>query len=116
MWQYGVKVAVTAVVVVGVAELAKRSSFWGAILASLPLTSILSFLWLYADTGSTQSVAALSRNIFWFVFPSLAFVAVLPLLLRSGMPFWSSLGLAAAVTVAAYFVMIWLLQRFQIHL
>ncbi len=116
MWQYVVKVAVTAVVVVGVAELAKRSSFWGAILASLPLTSLLSFLWLYADTGSTQRVAALSRSIFWFVFPSLAFVAVLPLLLRSGMSFWSSLAISSAITVAAYLGMIWILQRFHIHL
>ena len=46
MWQYVAKVAVTAFVVVAVAELGKRSSFWGALLASLPLTSLLAFAWV----------------------------------------------------------------------
>ena len=31
MWQYALKIAVTAVVVVAVSELGKRSSFWGAV-------------------------------------------------------------------------------------
>jgi hypothetical protein len=38
-WQFIVKVVVTVAVVIAVSEIAKRSSFWGAILASLPLTS-----------------------------------------------------------------------------
>ncbi len=116
MWQYVVKIIATAAIVVGVAELAKRSSFWGAVLASLPLTSLLAFIWLYADTGNSQSVAALSGSIFWLVLPSLPLFLVLPLLLRSGLSFWPSLGLASAATVAAYFGMIWLLERFDVRL
>ena len=41
MWQYVVKVALSAAVIVAVTELGKRSSFWAAALASLPLTSLL---------------------------------------------------------------------------
>ena len=67
-----------------VSELAKRSSFWGAALASLPLTSLLAFVWLYLDTGDIQKVSSLSQGIFWLVLPSLLLFVVLPLLLRSG--------------------------------
>ena len=35
------KVAITAVVIVAISEIGKRSSFFAALLASLPLTSLL---------------------------------------------------------------------------
>ena len=116
MWQYIIKVALTAAVVVAVAEIAKRSTLWGAAAASLPLTSLLAFVWLYIDTGDIARVANLSQGIFWLVLPSLTLFLLLPLLLRSGMMFWLSLGLACAATVAAYFAMVWCLGRFGIRL
>ncbi len=70
-WQFLVKIAITVAVVVAVAEISKRSSFWGAVLASLPLTSLLAFVWLYTDTGDTQQIAGLARGIFWLVLASL---------------------------------------------
>lgn len=115
-WQFFLKVAITVVVVIAVSEIAKRSSFWGAILASLPLTSLLAFIWLYADTGSAQSVATLSRGIFWLILASLPLFALLPFLLGSGWSFWPSLVVACVVTIGAYFALIWLLQRVGIHL
>ena len=116
MWQFAVKVAVTALVVVTVAELAKRSSFWGAVLASLPLTSLLAFVWLYLDTGNGQAVASLSSSIFWLVLPSLPLFLVLPALLRSGWAFWPSLGAACLVTIAAYFAVVLTVVRFNVRL
>ena len=115
-WQFILKVATTVVVVIAVSEIAKRSSFWGAILASLPLTSLLAFVWLYSDTGNAQSVAALSRSIFWLVLASLPLFALLPVLIGSGWPFWPSLIVACVVTVGAYFALLWLLQRIGIQL
>ncbi len=116
MWQYAVKIAITAGVVVAVAELGKRSSFWGAVLASLPLTSLLAFVWLYVETGDGEGVARLSESIFWLVLPSLPLFLLLPLLLRFGLSFWASLGISSAVTVAAYFAMVWILERFHVQL
>ncbi len=116
MWQYAVKVALTAVVVVAVAELAKRSSFWSALLASLPLVSLLAFVWLYLDTGDHERIAALSQGIFWLVLASLPLFLVLPALLRGGWPFWPSLGASCAVTVGAYFGLIWALARLGVRL
>ena len=115
MWHYLVKVFLTAAVVIAVAEIAKRSTFWGAAVASLPLTSVLAFAWLYIDTGNSARVAELSQGIFWFVLPSLILFLVLPLLLRSGVTFWLSLGVACVTTAVAYFAMVWCLNRFGVR-
>lgn len=69
MLQYAIKVAVTAVLVVLISETAKRSSALGAIIASLPLTSLLAFLWLYGETGDAAKVAALAGSISGTCFP-----------------------------------------------
>jgi hypothetical protein len=116
MWQFAAKVILTTAVVVAVSEIAKRSSFWGALLASLPLTSLLAFVWIYLETGNAQAVAGLSQGIFWLVLASLPLFLVLPALLRAGWAFWPSLGLACALTVGAYFVLVWALQRFGVQL
>jgi hypothetical protein len=112
MWQYALKIALTAFVVVVVSEVAKRSTIWAAALASLPLTSLLAFVWLYLETRSVEGVASLSHSIFWLVIPSLLLFLVLPALLRAGVGFWASLALACGATSAAYVATVWLLGRF----
>ena len=116
MWQFAAKIAVTVAVVVGVSELAKSNSFWGAVLASLPLSSLLAFVWLYAETGDAGSVAALSQSIFWLVLPSLPLFLILPALLRSGWSFWPGLGAACAATAGAYLGLVWLLGRLGVRI
>jgi hypothetical protein len=103
MMQYALKIGLSAAILVAVAEVAKRSSFWAAALASLPLTSLLAFVWLYLDSGDIDKIARLSQGIFWLVLPTLVLFIVLPLLLRSGLGFWLSLGTACLVTAVAYF-------------
>ncbi|MGZ5822603.1 MAG: DUF3147 family protein [Hyphomicrobium sp.] len=106
-----IKVLVTAALVVAIAEVAKRNTFAGAVLASIPLTSVLALIWLYADTGDTEKVAALAGGIFWLVLPSLALFVALPLMLRSGWPFGLGLAAAIALTAACYFAMVAILGR-----
>ena len=115
MWHYVVKIALTATAVVAVAEISKRSTFWGAAIASMPLTSVLAFVWLYIDTGNTARVAELSQGIFWLVLPSLTLFLVLPLLMRFGINFWVSLAIACMATALAYYAMVWCLNRSGIH-
>ncbi|HAF00144.1 MAG TPA: hypothetical protein DCO68_12010 [Methylophilaceae bacterium] len=116
MWQYTLKIIISAVVLVAVSELAKRNSLWGAALASIPLTSLLAFVWLYIDTGDIQRVSALSQSIFWLVLPSLILFVALPLLLRGGVNFWLSLAISCIVTAAAYFGMLKLLGMLGIRI
>lgn len=110
------KVAITALVVVAIAEVSKRSTALGGVLASLPMTSLLAFIWLYGETGDTGRIAALSTSIFWYVLPSLVLFLVLPLALSRGLGFWVSLALASAATFAAYLAMTAILARFNITL
>ncbi len=116
MWQYALKIFLSAVVLVAVSELAKRSSFWGAALASLPLTSLLAFIWLYLDSGEVQRVSDLSHGIFWLILPSLVLFIVLPLLLRCGVGFWFSLVISCFATAVAYFGMVRLLGVFGVRI
>ena len=116
MWQYALKIGLSALILVAIAEIAKRSPFWAAALASLPLTSLMAFIWLYVDTGDTQKIAALSSGIFWLVLPSLLLLVLLPILLRSGLGFWVSLLTASAASALAYLGMIKLLALFDIEI
>ena len=77
------------------------SSLFTAVLASLPLTSILAMTWLYIETRDTEKVASLSVGIFGAVLPSLLFFIALPLLLRSGARFsWAMLSAAMLMFIA----------------
>lgn len=116
MLQYAIKVLITAVVVVAVSELGKRSSLWGAVLASLPLTSLLAFVWLYHDSGDVEAIASLSRGIFWLVLASLPLFLILPTLLKNGVGFWPAFSASCVVTVGLYFGLVWVLGRFGVRL
>jgi hypothetical protein len=110
------KIIVSALVIAAVAEIAKRSTVFGALVASLPLTSVLAMIWLYQDTKDTARVAALSANIFWLVLPSLLLFIVLPMLLKRGFSFYAALGLACSCTVVAYAGMAILMPRFGVKI
>ena len=109
---FTLKILLSALVVAVASELAKRSVAFGALVASLPLTSILVMIWLYQETNDAARVADLSSNIFWLVIPSLLLFLILPALIRRGMNFYSALGAAAGCTVVAYLVISLLVQRF----
>ncbi len=115
MWQYLAKVGITALMVVAISELGKRSPFWGAALASLPLTSLLAFIWMRIDGGGAEQIASLSMGIFWLVVPSLVLFVMLAALLRAGIGFWPALGLSCAATAAAYAGMVPLLTRMGVR-
>jgi hypothetical protein len=115
MWHYFLRVAITSVIIVAVAEIAKRNTLWAALVASLPLTSLLAFAWLYADTRDAERIAALSQAIFWLVLPSLALFLILPFLLRLGLGFLFSLSISCAATAAIYLIVLRLLGRMEIH-
>jgi hypothetical protein len=107
MLYLAVKALVSGVIIAAVSEIAKRSPGFGALILSLPLISILAFIWLWRDTGDQAGIAALAQSTFWFV---------LPALLRSGVGFWAALGLSCLMTMALYAAMVWALGRFGISL
>ena len=116
MTYYVVKIAVTTILIVAISEVAKRSSLVGAILASIPLVSVLAMFWLYLDTKDVARVSSLSSSVFWLVLPSLALFLALPLLLKQGLNFYLSMGVSIGVTVVCYFVMISVLNYYGVNL
>ncbi|MEQ9619716.1 MAG: DUF3147 family protein [Deltaproteobacteria bacterium] len=102
MLYIAVKTILTALVIVGISELGKRHTTFAALLAALPLTSLLAMIWLYVDTGDSGSIADLSIAIFWLVLPTLLFFLILPWLLRNGYNFWLSMTVSALVMIAFY--------------
>jgi hypothetical protein len=111
-----VKFLLTAAIVVAISEIGKRSSAVGALIAALPLTSLLALTWLWLDTEDRTKVRELSMGIFWAVIPSLLFFVVLAWLMRTSLPFAVSMLIAIAVTAVAYFLYALVLKRFGITL
>lgn len=111
-----IKALISGIIIAAASEAAKRSPAIGAVILSLPLMSLLAFIWLWRDTGDTERIAAVSQSTFWYVLPTLPLFLILPALLRGGVGFWVSLGLSCLVTVLLYGAMIWTLGRLGVTL
>ena len=109
--QFVLKTAITVVVVLVASTVARRSGWLGALVASLPLTSLLVLAWLYADTRDQRQVADLSMGIFWFVLGSLPFFVVLAFGLRHGWHAALAFLAATGVGFAGVTVTQWLLAK-----
>jgi hypothetical protein len=116
MFYYALKLIVSALIIVAVSEIAKRNTGIGALLASLPLTTLLAIIWMQIEGSPTVQIAELVEQVFWLVLPSLLFFLIFPLLLKQGMDFWLSLFLASTTTVTTYLVLLPILRRFGVHL
>ncbi len=110
------KALISGLLVLAVSETSKRSPSLGALIASLPLVSVLAMIWLWRDTQDSERIAAHAQATFWYVLPSLPMFLVLPALLRAGMPFYGALALCCAMTMALYAAMVWALKIFGISL
>ena len=98
-----VKTLLSAVIITMVSEVAKRSPAFAALIASLPLVSVLGMLWIYNETNDVPRVAAHAEATFWFVLPSLPMFLLLPAMLRHGIGFYLALALNCALTALLYF-------------
>lgn len=113
---YAIKVLISALIIVAVSELAKRQSGFAALVASLPLTSLLAFVWMRLDGASNAAIADLSGQIFWLVIPSLLLFVALWFLLRHGFGFWLGLSASMALTVLTYLMLLPVLRKLDVQL
>lgn len=102
-----VKAGLSGVIVALVSEIARRNAGFGALVASLPLVSILGMIWLWRDTADPGRLADHAQATFWYVLPSLPMFLLVPALLRRGVGFWPSLAAGCALTVGLYAMMVW---------
>jgi len=116
MVYYIIKILVSAILITLISEISKRSSFWGGVLASVPIVSVLAFIWLYLDTKSTAKIISLSYSIFWLVIPSLTLFLILPLLIKTGLNFFAALFISITAMILFYYIMIFILEKFGINI
>lgn len=115
MLYYLLKVVISALLIVSITEVAKRSGSFAALLAALPLTSLLAFVWMYYEGVAPARIAELSGQIFWMVLPSLVLFLLFPLLIRLGIGFWLSLLASMAASAMCYWVMLSVLRKFGVQ-
>lgn len=111
-----IKALLSGIIVSTVSETARRSPALGALVASLPIVSILGMIWLWRDTHDPERMAAHVGATFWYVLPSLPMFLVIPALLRHGVGFWPALLAGCIVTVVLYLATGAVLARFGISL
>ena len=116
MVYYIIKIVITTLLIVLISEISKRSSFIGAVLASVPIVSVLAMIWLYVDTKNIEKVSTLSTSVFWLVIPSLALFISLPILLKWGINFYISMACSILITVVCYWLMVSILGHYDVKL
>lgn len=97
-----IKAGLPSVIVALVSETAHRSPGRGALLASLPLISILGIVWSSNDTADGAHLAAHSHATFWYVRPSLPMLLLIPALLGRSMSLAAALVAGCLLAVALY--------------
>lgn len=110
------KTVITALIIVGISSLGKKFTLLGGLLASLPLSSLLAFIWLYQDTKDVTKIIELSYVIFWMVIPSLFFFLCLPWFLKLGWRFYPSLATSAVLMAGFYSLYIILMRKIGVKL
>lgn len=96
------KFGISAALIALISELGKKQPALAALVASLPLVSVLAMSWMYAEKVGSERIAAHSQATFWYVLPSLPMFLVLPALLRRGLGFPLAMLLCIAMTAILY--------------
>ncbi len=116
MLYLALKAVISGILIAVASTLAKRYPGFGALIASLPLVSVLGMIWLWHDQPDAENMAAHAAATFWYVLPSLPMFLLMPLLLRHGTSFGLALIAGCCLTIALYAAMTWLAPRLGLQL
>ena len=109
------KYLVTAAIVVLVSEVARRNDRLGALVAALPLVTVLALVWMQIEQQAPEKLARHAWYTFWYVIPTLPmFLAFPPLLARFG--FWPALAMCCAITALCFGILSLLSAKFGVSL
>lgn len=114
--QFFIKTVISALIIATVSTLSKKSPTFGAIIVSLPLTSMLAIMWLYRDTHDLQKIIDLSSSILWIIIPSLIFFIALIFLLKRDIRFESAMIFSTIIMILSYNLYIIILRKFGINI
>ena len=112
MLTLAMKALLSGALIVAIAEIGRRLPTVAALIASLPLVSVLGMILLWWGRPDAENMARHAEATFWYVLPSLPMFLVIPVLLRHGTSFWIALIAGCALTVLLYLLMTMLGRRF----
>jgi hypothetical protein len=116
MMQFWVRALLSGLIVATVATIARRNPAAGALVASLPIVSLLGMIWLWHDTHDPDRTARHIEATFWYVIPSLPMFLAIPYALRHGATFWIALAAGCTMTILLYFATALVAARFGVRL
>ena len=115
-WGWLAKALLAGAMIAAIAEVGKRLPATAALIASLPLVSVLGMIFLWIERPDMENMAVHSAATFWYVLPSLPMFLLIPALLRYGVAFWPSLAAGCALTVLLYLGLVAIAPRLGIQL
>ncbi|QDC39064.1 DUF3147 family protein [Sphingobium fuliginis ATCC 27551] len=107
---------ISGIIIAIVSVVSRRYPGLGALIASLPLISVLGMIWLWNDRPDAENMARHAEATFYYVIPSLPMFLLIPILLRRGVSFASALIAGCAVTILLYLVTVAIAARMGIRL
>lgn len=116
MLYLAIKALISGAIVAAASEIARKWPGIGGLIVSLPLVSLLTFIWVWRDTRSSEKVAELAQGAFWFFLPSMPLFLVLPAMLKAGISFWAAFAISVTGTALLYLLMFWLAPRLGVRL
>jgi len=105
MWTLVAKALLAGAMIAAISEVGRRLPATGALIASLPLVSVLGMIFLWHARPEAENMAVHAEATFWYVLPSLPMFLLIPALLRNGANFWLALAAGCVLTVALYLLM-----------
>lgn len=99
-----VKTLVSAIIIAIVTKLSEFNTMFAAFLKSLPLTSLLVFIFMKYEGRTEKEIAQMSWEILILVLPSLILFIILPILLNKGLGFYTSLISGVIFMSIGYFI------------
>jgi len=106
------KALLSGMLIVAIAEIGRRLPTVAALIASLPLVSVLGMMLLWWGKPDAENMAQHTQATFWYVLPSLPMFLLMPVMLRHGFGFWVSLIAGCALTILLYALMTTFGRRF----
>ncbi|MDB5342045.1 MAG: hypothetical protein JWP89_422 [Schlesneria sp.] len=106
-----VRVVVPVLIILAVSEVSRRSPRLGAVLLTLPLTSVLAFGAAWFQDHDLKSLSQMARETLILVPLGLPFFVPLAFAERLGLGFWLAMGIGLIMTVASIGLWIWVGPR-----
>lgn len=109
------KYFLTSTAIVIISEVAKRNDKLGAIIASLPIITFLTLIWLYVEKQPMSKIANHAYYTFWYVLPTLPMFLMFPYLLNK-FGFWLTLLISVILTAGVFIIYANVLKKWGIDL